>query len=97
MRAALYKQIGFIENVVIEGFKFDERHPLTVPLVLQRIVQAQADDVRGVGVAGHGHADVAAGGLDALGDERGRIEQGAVPVEQHRFQLRLHRLILVPA
>ena len=45
-----------------EGFKFDERHPLTVPLVLQRIVQVMQDHA--------GHAALFAPYVDWIEDQR---------------------------
>ena len=55
--------------------------------VLQRLDQAHADHVAGVLVAGHRHAEVGTGGLDAARDQRGRVEQRAVPVEDDQVEL----------
>jgi|GEM_PF-4422244 len=53
----------------------------------QRIVQAQADHVGRRLARGHRQAQVGAGGLDAAGDQGGRVEQGAIPVEHDEIEL----------
>mmetsp|Transcript_45465 Transcript_45465/g.107317 ORF Transcript_45465/g.107317 Transcript_45465/m.107317 type:complete len:260 (+) Transcript_45465:417-1196(+) len=49
--------------------------------MLQRVPQAQANDVFGALQLGLGLADVHRRALDAACNQRGRVEQGAVPVE----------------
>src|SRR5437763_12838734 len=49
--------------------------------VLQRLDEPEADHIARIGVARHGGAEIGARGLDAARDERGRIEERAVPVE----------------
>lgn len=53
----------------------------------QRVAQAEPDHVAGGLVGRRGHAEIAARGLDALRDVRGRIHQRAVPVEDDQIKL----------
>ena len=55
--------------------------------VLQRFGQAHADHVTGVAQAGHGLVQVGTRRLNATRDQRGRIEQRAVPVEDDQVEV----------